>query len=59
MEQSGGQNGPKMAPQTVQNESKNMMDFQIDFEAVLEPPTLGEPPATERAGAVEGGGGEA
>ena len=34
-----------------------MIDFLIDSEAVLEPPTTGEPPATERAGAVEGEGG--
>ena len=33
------------------------MDFLIDFEAVLEPPTAGEPPKAERAGAVEGVGG--
>ena len=35
------------------------MDFLIDFEAVLEPPTPGQPPENERAGAVEGGRGEA
>ena len=34
-----------------------MMDFLIDFEAVLEPPPPARPPATERAGAVEGVGG--
>ncbi len=34
-----------------------MMDFLIDFEAVLEPPPPGQPPKTERAGAVEGEGG--
>ena len=33
------------------------MDFLIDFEAVLEPPTPGEPPARERAEATEGVGG--
>ena len=38
---------------------KNMMDFLIDFEAVLEPPTPGQPLEDERAGAVEGGRGEA
>ena len=31
-----------------------MMDFLIDFEALLEPPRAGPVPVTERAGAVEG-----
>ena len=39
--------------------SKNIMDFLIDFEAVLEPPTPGQTRKNERAGAVEGGRGEA
>ena len=51
--------GPKWDPKRIKNRSKNMMDFLIDFEAVLEPPPPGPPPKTERAGAVEGGGGEA
>ena len=50
---------PKWVPKRIKNRSKNMMDFQIDFEAILEPPPLGEPPKVERAGAVEGGRGEA
>ena len=48
---------PKWVPKRIKNRSKNLMDFLIDFETVLEPPTLGEPPGTERAGAVEGVGG--
>ena len=48
---------PKWVPKRIKNRSKNMMDFLIDFEAVLEPPSPGQPPATERAGAVEGVGG--
>ena len=50
---------PKWVPKRIKNRCKNMMDFLIDFEAVLEPPTPGEPRKAERAGAVEGGGGEA
>ena len=50
---------PTWLPKRIKNRSKNMMDFQIDFEAVLEPPTPGPPPKVERAGAVEGGRGEA
>jgi len=50
---------PKWVSKWIKNRSKNMMDFLIDFEAVLEPGTLGQPPTTERAGAVEGGRGEA
>ena len=34
-----------------------MIDFLIDFEAVLEPPSPAPPPTRERAGAVEGVGG--
>ena len=48
---------PKWVPKRIKNRSKNMMDFLIDFEAVLEPTTPGRPPTTERAGAVEGVGG--
>ena len=62
-ERSETENGANMAPKWVskwiKNRSKNMMDFLIDFEAVLEPGTPGQPPTAERAGAVEGGGGEA
>ena len=36
---------------------KPILFFVIDFEAVLEPPTVGRPPTAERAGAVEGVGG--
>ena len=50
---------PKWVPKRIKNRSKNMMDFLIDFEAVLEPPTPGRPPEVERAGAVEGDRGEA
>ena len=50
---------PNWPPKRVKNRSKNMMDFQIDFEALLEPPPPGQVPKTERAGAVEGGRGEA
>ena len=46
---------PKWLPKRIKIRSKNMMDFLIDFEAVLEPPTAGQPPEGERAGAVEGG----
>ena len=46
------QMGPKWLPKRMQNRSKNMMIFLIDFEAVLEPPTPGPPRTTERAGAV-------
>jgi hypothetical protein len=45
---------PKWVPKRIKNRSKNMMDFQIDFETVLEPPTLATPPTAERAGPVEG-----
>ena len=48
---------PKWFPKRIKNRSKNMMDFLIDFGAVLEPPSAGRPPARERAGAVEGVGG--
>ena len=48
---------PKWLPKRIKNRSKNMMDCLIDFEAVLELGTLGEPPTAERAGAVEGGRG--
>ena len=47
---------PKWLPKLIKTRSKNMMDFQIDFEAVLEPPPLGAPPTSSRAGAVEGVG---
>ena len=55
----GAQMAPKCLPKRIKNRSKNMMDFLIDFEAVLEPPSTGEPPTSERAGAVDGGRGEA
>ena len=50
---------PKWLPKRIKNQLKNMIVFLIDFEAVLEPPSPGEPPTAERAGAVEGGRGEA
>ena len=50
---------PKWVPKWIKNRPKNMMDFLIDFEAVLEPPSTEGPRKTERAGAVEGGRGEA
>ena len=50
---------PKWIPKQIKNRLKNMIDFLLDFEAVLEPGTVGQPPTPERAGAVEGGGGEA
>ena len=50
---------PKWLPKRIKNRSKNMMDFLIEFEAVLEPGPVGQPPTAERAGAVEGGRGEA
>ena len=50
---------PKWVPKRIKNRSKNMMDFLIDFEAVLEPTTPARPPTAPRAGAVEGGRGEA
>ena len=55
----GAKMAPKWLPKRIKNRSKNMMDFLIDFEAVLEPGTPARPPTTERAGAVEGGRGEA
>ena len=55
----GANMAPKWVPKRIKNRSKNMMDFQIDFEALLEPPTPGRPPTAPRAGAVEGGRGEA
>ena len=55
----GAKMGPKWVPKRIKNRYENMMDFQIDFKAVLEPPSTGEPPTAERAGAVEGGRGEA
>ena len=62
-ERSESKNGAKMAPEWVpkriKNRSKHMMDFLIDFEAVLEPGSAAPPPTPERAGAVEGGRGEA
>ena len=62
-DQNWSKNGAKMAPtwvpKRIKNRSKNMMTFLIDFEALLEPPTPGPPPTTERARAVEGGRGEA
>ena len=48
---------PKWVPKRIKNRSKNKMDFLIDFEVVLEPPTPGEGPTPQRAGAVEGVGG--
>ena len=59
MEQKGSQNGFKWVPTLIKHRSKNMMDFLIGFEAVLEPPPPAPPPTSERAGAVEGGRGEA
>ena len=53
------QMAPTWLPKCIKNRSKNMMDFLIDFEAVLEPPSPGQPPTSSRAGAVEGGRGEA
>ena len=50
---------PQWVPKRVKNRSKNMLDFQLDFEALLERGSVGEPPKTERAGAVDGGRGEA
>ena len=62
-DQTWSKNGAKMAPnwvpKLIKNRYKNMMDFLIDFEALLEPPTPGQPRKPERAGAVEGGRGEA
>ena len=55
----GAKMGPKRGPKRIKNRTKNIMDFLIDFEAVLEPGTLARPPTAERAGAVEGGRGEA
>ena len=46
---------PKWVPKRIKNRSKDMMDFLLDFDAVLEPGTVGQPPTSERAGAVEGG----
>ena len=57
MEQKGSENGSNMAPKTDRQMVKHMMFFLIDFRSVLEPPTVGRPPGTERAGAVEGVGG--
>jgi len=45
---------PKWVPKRIKNRSKNMMDFLIDFESVLEPGTPAQPPEAGRAGAVEG-----
>ena len=53
----GAKIAPRWLPKGIKNRSKHMMDFLIDFEAVLEPPSAGPPPETERAGAVEGVGG--
>ena len=50
----GAKMAPKWVPKRIQNRSKNMMDLLIDFEAVLEPPSPGQPPAAPRAGPVEG-----
>ena len=59
--QTRSKKGPKMAsrwlPKRIKNRSKNMMFFKIDFWAVLERPSPGQPPTAERAGAVEGVGG--
>ena len=64
-ERSKTKNGAKIEPTWHQNGSQNgsRIDskndrFLIDFEAVLEPPSTGEPPTTERDGAVEEGRGE-
>ena len=59
MEQNGANMTPKWVPTLIKNRSKHMMDFLIDFEALLEPPPPGQPRKAERAGAVEGGRGEA
>ena len=53
----GAKMAPKWHPKRFKNLSKNMMDFFIDFEAVLEPPSAAPPPKSERAEAVEGVGG--
>lgn len=45
---------PKWLRRRIKIQSENMMDFSIDFEAVLEPGTVGQPPTALRAGAVEG-----
>ena len=50
---------PKWLPKLSKHRLKHMMDLLIDFEAVLEPGTPARPPTTQRAGAVEGGRGEA
>ena len=54
----GAKMAPKWHPKRIKNRSKNMIDVLIGLEAVLEPPSAAQPPA-ERAGAVEGGRGEA
>ena len=58
MEQEGSENVSTMAPKTDQQSIQKYCVFLIDFWAVLEPAPPGEPPKTERAGAVEvvGGG---
>ena len=50
---------PKWLPKRIKNQLKNMIDFLIDFEAVFGAGPVGQPPTGERAGAVEGGRGEA
>ena len=55
----GAKMAPKWVPKRLKNRYKNMMICLIDFEAILGPPRAGRPPEDERAGAVEGGRGEA
>ena len=45
---------PKWVPKRIQNRSKNMIDLLMNFEAVLEPATVVQPPTGKRAGAMEG-----
>ena len=59
MKQKWTPNGTKMDPKTGQKTIQKYDVCLIDFEAVLEPGTVGQPPENERAGAVEGGRGEA
>ena len=55
----GAKMASKWLPKRIKHRSKNMIDLLIDFGAVLEPGPSAQPPGTERAGAVEGGRGEA
>ena len=53
----GAKMAPTLLPKRIKIRSKNMMDFLIDFEAILDPHPPGQPVKAERAGAVEGVGG--